>query len=68
MRCSSTIMKSLETITNLRIHSKRVEIGSWTLERWNDGTYFLESPTGEGTEVVQSVLERYLARIFHESF
>lgn len=59
---------SIETITNLRIHSKRIEVGDWTLEKWPNGIIFLEAPNGEGTQLNEDVLQLYLARMFAESF
>jgi len=61
-------MADLPTITELRETAARIEVGNFTLEHWRDGTYFLESPTGEGTQVTKDLLEYHLRHLFRECF
>lgn len=48
--------------------AKTLEVGGWTLAHWPDGTFFLESPYGEGTQLQQKRLEEALLKLFREHF
>jgi len=59
---------SPETIFNLRVHSKNVDAQRWRLERWPNGAYFIEAPSGEGTEVPEEAVAGALAQLFTTFF
>lgn len=42
--------------------------GGWVLQRWADGTLFVQRPGGEGTEVSPVALASALQRLFDSHF
>lgn len=55
-------------ITELRRQSKEVSAQGYTLEYWPDGTYFVEAPSGEGTQVAEEAVAGVLAELFRKFF
>lgn len=56
------------SITELRASAQYVEVQGYTLEWWADGTYFIEAPNGEGTEVPEEAVAGALAELFRKFF
>lgn len=47
---------------------QRLRAGSHEIRLWRNGVYFLESPSGEGTEVPEEAVEGALAELFRKFF
>lgn len=56
------------SITELEANAVRIRAGSHELRLWPDGTYFLEAPTGEGTELPEEAIEGAFAELFRRFF
>lgn len=61
-------MTEMRTITELRHDAKRIDAQHYVLEIWPNGTYFVESPSGEGTEVPEEAVAGALAQLFRTFF
>lgn len=61
-------MSSLKSISQLVDEAVRIEVGDWSIERWEDGTLFVQSPSGEGTGVDESAVIAMLRQLFEEHF
>ena len=61
-------MSELKSIIELEAAGTRIRAGSYELRLWSNGTYFLESPSGEGTEVPEEAVEGALAHLFRIFF
>jgi len=61
-------MPNLASLTELREHADYVEAQGYTLERWGNGTYFVEAPNGEGTEVPEEAVAGAIAELFRRFF
>lgn len=58
----------LKPISQLIAEGVEIRVGDWTLQRWSDGTYFIESPSGEGSQVAGLALADKLRQLFEEHF
>lgn len=56
------------SISELEATAARMRAGSYELRLWSNGTYFLEAPSGEGTEVPEEAVEGAFADLFRRFF
>lgn len=56
------------TISELRRRAKYFRCEGYTLEFWANGTWFIEAPSGEGTEVPEEAVAGVLAQLFNKFF
>lgn len=56
------------TITELEARAIRIRADGYELRRWPNGTYLVEAPSGEATEVPEEALGGVLARLFEQFF
>jgi hypothetical protein len=61
-------MSSLKPISQLVDEATRIEAGDWSVERWEDGTLFVNSPSGEGTGLDEAAFIAMLRQLFEEHF
>lgn len=58
----------VKTITELVAAAKKIDAQHYELQLWPNGTYFVESPSGEGTEVPEEAVAGALAQLFRTFF
>lgn len=61
-------MSELRSITELQAMAKKVDAQHWELQAWPNGIYFVEAPSGEGTEVPEEAVVGALAELFRIFF
>ena len=55
-------------ISELVARAPTIRVLGYSLAQWENGVYFLESPTGEGTQVDPADLAGLLKYLFERSF
>lgn len=58
----------MRPISQLVAEGVEIEARAWRLQRWADGTLFVESPSGEGTEISRDDLAVALCKLFDDHF
>lgn len=61
-------MSEQRTITELVETAWTIGAEGYQLQLWRNGTYFIESPGGEGTEVPEGAVAGALATLFKTFF
>lgn len=61
-------MAEQRSITELQAAAKRIDAQHYELQLWPNGTYFVEAPSGEGTEVPEEAVAGALASLFKTFF
>jgi hypothetical protein len=61
-------MASEKSITQLIAGAARIHVLGYSLAQWENGIYFLESPSGGGTQVSPIELAGLLKYLFERSF
>lgn len=56
------------SITELRKRARFLRVEGYTLEFWPNGTWFLEAPSGEGTELPEAAIGGAFAKLFKKFF
>ena len=61
-------MSETRSITELRKTAWIIGAQGYQLRLWRNGTYFVEVPSGEGTEVPEEAVAGALAQLFKTFF
>ena len=67
-RKAASAVTQLKPISQLIAEGAEIQCGGYTLQRWSNGIYFVEQPSGEGTEIDQDALAAKLRELFEEHF
>ena len=59
---------STESISELVTNARAIRAQGFTLQYWANGTYFVEQPNGEGTEVPEEAVAGVFAELFRKFF
>ena len=57
-------MSELPSLSELRETAFIMRAEGYALEFWSNGTWFIEAPSGEGTEVTEEAVAGALASLF----
>jgi hypothetical protein len=61
-------VSDMRSIAELQAMAKKIDAQHWELQYWPNGIYFVESPSGEGTEVPEEAVAGALAELFRIFF